>query len=101
MQQFFYALDRCRVFINGRSNFPFGLELFLKKIKSFLATSPSFECLPVRLMTKVRMRMWGEMMPKRGRFEFLARITSDVLDMFSNDEDHALDMVPYPYVGMD
>ena len=47
------------------------------------------------------MHMWGEMMTKREELEFLALITSYVLEMLANEDDHALDMVPYTYVDMD
>ena len=40
-------------------------------------------------------------MTKREEPEFLAMITSYVLEMLANEDDHALDMVPYPYVDMD
>ena len=52
-------------------------------------------------MTKVHLGMWGKMMPKRGGPEFPTRITLDVLYMLSSEDSHALNMVPYPYVGMD
>ena len=40
-------------------------------------------------------------MPKRGKPKFPVRITLDVLDMLASEDDHALFMVPYPYVNMD
>ena len=40
-------------------------------------------------------------MPKRGKHKFPARITSYVLEMLASQDDHALDMVPYPYASMD
>ena len=40
-------------------------------------------------------------MIKREEPEFLAMITSYVLEMLASEDDHALDMVPYPYVAMD
>ena len=46
------------------------------------------------------MHMWGEMIPKRGKPEFPVRITLDVIEMLANEDDHALDMVPYPYTDM-
>ena len=66
-----------------------------------MITKPSFECLPSRMVNKMCMRMWGEMSPKRGKPELPVSITLDALEMLAREDDHALDMVPYPYVGMD
>ena len=67
----------------------------------FPATRPSFQCFLARMMSEVRMHIWGKMMTKREEPEFLAMITSYVLEMLASEDDHALDMVPYPYVDMD
>ena len=50
---------------------------------------------------KVHMYMWWETMPKRGHSDFPTRITPKVLEMLSNEDDHALDIVSYPYVGLE
>jgi hypothetical protein len=49
----------------------------------------------------VRMRMWGEMMSKRGQEEFLAMIASNALGILGNVEDHMFLMVSYPCASLD
>ena len=52
-------------------------------------------------MAEARMHMCGEMIPKRGKLKFPARITLGVLEMLASEDNHALEMVPYPYAIMD
>ena len=48
------------------------------------------------------MKMWGQMIPKRGESEFSARISHDALELLTSvDELHPFIMVPFPYVGFD
>jgi hypothetical protein len=47
------------------------------------------------------MRMWGEMMPKRGQPEFLARIVPDILGLLGCATDHMFFMVSCLYAGLD
>ena len=47
------------------------------------------------------MHMWGQMMPKRGKTEFSARISHDALEFLASVDDHPFVMVPCPYVGLD
>ena len=98
---FFFALSRCCAFIGRRENFPFGSQLFCLFFKRFSMTRPYFDQHPPRLMTDVRMHMWGKMMPKRGQSYFPARITVDVLDMIGVEEQPRLDMDAYPHVGLE
>ena len=53
------------------------------------------------MMDEVCMRMWGDMIPKSGKPKFPSRITLDVLEMLVSEDDHTLEMVPYPYDDMD
>ena len=41
------------------------------------------------------------MIPKRGKPDFLARITADVIKMLGSEDPPTLDMVPYPYAKLD
>ena len=39
-------------------------------------------------------------MPKRGELEFPSRITAYLMEMLDIEDDHALEIVPYPYVSL-
>ena len=82
-------------------NFPFSSELFYLFFERFPETRPTFFWQPHRLMLHVLMHMWGQMMPKRGEFDFSARISHDALELLANVDDHAYVLVPCPYVGLD
>jgi len=62
---------------------------------------PTFDHHPPRLMTKLHMHMWGDMMPKSGQTEYSARISIDALGMLTSEDGHMFFMVLCPYVGMD
>ena len=47
------------------------------------------------------MHMWGDMVPKGVLSEYLARISSDVLELLASEDDHMFVMVSCPYVGLD
>ena len=52
-------------------------------------------------MLHVRMQMWGQMMPKRGLSDYLAKISSDALELLSGADDNSFVTVPCPYMGFD
>lgn len=52
-------------------------------------------------MTKVKIHMWGDMIPKRGISEYLARISIEALGILANDDDYMFDLMTCLYVGMD
>ena len=57
---------------------------------------------PRRPMLQAQMRMWGQIMPKRGDTMFLARISHDLLDLLANVGGlHPFIMVPCPYARLD
>ena len=62
---------------------------------------PSFYNNHFMLLTEVWMRLWGHMVSKRGQSVFPAMIIIEVVEMIASDEDHALDLLPYPYIGLD
>ena len=42
------------------------------------------------------------MFPQRGQFDHPCRlVSSNILDLLVSEEDHLLNIVQYPYVGMD
>ena len=86
---------------DGRVVFPFSLELFFLFFERFPTTRTSFYHRPLKMMREVHMHMWGNIIPKRGYLEFSNRITVEVLEMIGNEDDHSLDLVPYPYMGLD
>ena len=88
--QFCIALDRCRSQACERLAFPFSSDLFCLFFERFPET-----------ILHVWMQMWGEMMLKRGMFEYPARISSDALELLANVDDHMFMMVPCPYTGLD
>jgi hypothetical protein len=46
--------------------------------------------------------MWGKLMPKRGQSEYLITLwEGPVIDLLSSKDDNVLDIVEYPYVGID
>ena len=47
------------------------------------------------------MHMWGKMMPKRGQSEYMAKISSDALELLASEDDHMFVMVSYHYAGWD
>ena len=47
------------------------------------------------------MHMWGQMLHKIGHPEFPVIITSKGLNLLANKDDHTLELVSYPYVGLD
>lgn len=49
---------------------------------------PNFFVHPPRSRTHVRMRMWGDMFPKRGQVEFPAMIVLDALGLLGSVADH-------------
>ena len=62
---------------------------------------PTFVRQPHRSMLHVRMKMWGQMMPKRDESYFSTRISHDVLKLLSSVDDHAFVLVTCPYAGLD
>ena len=52
-------------------------------------------------MLHLRMEMSGQMMPKKGKFDFFARISHDALEFLSSVDDHSFVLVPCPYAGWD
>ena len=56
-----------------------------------------------RPRTDAHMHMWGKLFPKRGQLEWLcSAVDKDVCDFLaSEDERDVLDLVLYPYAGMD
>jgi len=42
---------------------------------------PTFDYRPPRLITEVKMHMWGYMMPKRGFPKYLAKISTEALTL--------------------
>ena len=63
---------------------------------------PSFVRQPRRLMFEARIRMWGQIIPKRGDTMFPVRISHDSLDLLASvDGLHPFILVPCPYVGLD
>jgi hypothetical protein len=44
--------------------------------------------------------MWGGMTPKRGQSDFLARISTDALELLANEDDHMFMMVSCPYASL-
>ena len=101
LQQFWYALDRCRAQFKGRANFPFALELFCLFFERSLVTRSLFDLHPPTPMTKAQMHMWGHMLPKRAKSMFPTRITSKRVDLLASEDENNLDMVACPYVGLD
>ena len=87
--------------IHGRSSLPFASKLFCLFFERFLETRPNFDCHLPKLMTEVRMHMWGEMMLMRFQLEYPTRISTDVLGLLAGETDHMFIMVSCPYVGMD
>jgi hypothetical protein len=87
--------------IDGRPNLPFSLELFFLFFERFPETKPTFVYRPPRPMTEVWMHMWGEMIPKRGMPDFLARISREALQLLSSEANHMFVMMSCPYAGMD
>ena len=47
------------------------------------------------------MKMWWQMMPKRGDTEFFTRISQDALELLASVDEHPFVMVPYSYAGLD
>jgi hypothetical protein len=45
--------------------------------------------------------MWGEMISKRGRLEFLTMISTNSLGLLASEADQMLVMMSYPYTGLD
>jgi hypothetical protein len=99
--EFYIALDRCRVMIHGRENFPFYSELSCLLFERLLKKRPTFSCQNSRPMNQVWMHMWGEMMPKRGQLKFSSRISTNTLGIPASEENHMFIMVMYHYVGLD
>jgi hypothetical protein len=53
-------------------------------------------------MFDAHMHMWGKLMPKRGQYEFpITLVGKEVFDLLSSEDNHVLDIVEYPYAGMD
>ena len=50
-----------------------------------------------------RMHVWGELFPKRGQSEWsCSLVDKDVCDLLASEDDcDVLDLVLYPYMGMD
>ena len=59
--------------------------------------------LPPRPRTDARMHMWGKLLPKRGQSEWsCSAVGKEVCDLLALDDDpDVLDLVLYPYIGMD
>ena len=47
------------------------------------------------------MHMWGQMMPRRGEFEFSVRISHDALELLASVNEYPFIVVPCPYAGLD
>ena len=47
------------------------------------------------------MRMWGQMMPKRGDTMLPARISDNALEFLASVDENPFIMVPCPYAGLD
>jgi len=62
---------------------------------------PTFFHQPPRPRIHLRMCMWGDMIPKRGQAECLARIAPDALELLGSAADHMFAMVLCSYVGLD
>ena len=58
---------------------------------------PIFLQQPHRLITKARMHMWGQMMPKREETLFPARISNDALELLASVDEHPFILVPCSY----
>ena len=81
---------------------PFSFRDVLFIFERFPEMRPSFLRQPHRPMFEARMRMWGQMMPKRGDSMFPARISHDSLDLLDSVGGlHPFIMVPCPYAGLD
>ena len=89
---------------SGRLQFPFFLELYTFICERFHFTRPTLICdlLPM-LRTIARMHMWVKLFPKRVQSEWpCSAVGKDVCDMLSSEDDlDVLDLVLYPYAGMD
>ena len=100
LRQFCTTLDRCRAQAQGRVNFPFASELFCLFFERFPEMRPTFFWQPRRPMLRVRMQMWGQMMPKRGESKFSARISHDALELLASVDEHPFILVPCLYAGL-
>lgn len=100
-RQFCKDLDRCHVLRHGRTTFPFAIEILCLFFKRFLETRPTFDCHPPRLITEVQMRMWGQMIPKRGLLEYSTRISIEELVLLANEGYHMFVALVFLYVGID
>jgi hypothetical protein len=96
-----FSLDHYHVLFDGRMGFLFALYFFHLFSKRFLSTKLTFNCVPPRPMNDVHMHMWGYMFPKKGQSEFSCRVSPEVLNMLTSEDDHTLDLVQYAYLGLD
>lgn len=52
-------------------------------------------------MINLRMRMLGKIFTNRGQLEWSCRLVSlEVFDMPTNEDDDTIDLIQYPYVGI-
>jgi hypothetical protein len=102
LRQFCHALDHCHSVLSGTRFFPFTSELYTLFFERVHATQPVVPHFPARPMFDVCMHMWGKLIPKRGQSEFLITLVGrEVFDLLSSEDDNVLDIVEYPYVGID
>lgn len=101
LRHFCRDLDICCAMIHGRMNFPFILEFFCLFFERFPKTMPIFDLHPPTLMTDVWMRMWGQMMPKRGLLEYTTRISTHTTTLLASEDDYAFILLSFPYTIMD
>ena len=99
--QFSTTLDICLAQVQERVNFPFSSELFCLFFQRFLETRPTFFWQPCRTMMHVWMKMWGQMIPKRGLSDYPTRISTNALEFLASVDDHSFVMVSCPYIGLD
>jgi hypothetical protein len=80
------------------SHFP---KLFCLFFERFPKTMLNFFNEHVRPRNNVLMCMRGEMMPKMGQLELLAKIPPDTLGLLGIAVDHMFIMVSFPYMVLD
>ena len=101
--QFCFSLDHFCSFVNGQLHFPFSSSciLFFERFQSIRLTL--IIGLPSRPRTNAHMNTLGKLFPERDQLEWSCSVVKkDICDFLASEDDHdILDLVLYPYVGMD
>ena len=103
LQWFCFSLDWYHSFVNGRLHFPISSQLYTFSQRFNYTILTLIHRLPPRPTSDACMHMWHKVFPKRGQLEWLCSVVDkDNCDFLASKDDHdVLDLVLYPYVGMD